>query len=507
MDYNMNVFLFGAWAFLIILATSLVYLIGKAKNFRQRLKWLIMVIAFLVLYLFNFYWVRDYFDSKVLIINALLIAVSIILGICIIGLALFSSIKNVIKISAAIFGKKAEKPYYLIIINLLLALLPLSSTGFLAFNYHKMTTNPPVSIKYEFVNINGSRIAFRNNQAIDFYGHLWWKTIKSGVLDKPEKLSVGKREILFLPGFGDDRSYRTEFYPNQTVHQGLLGEAAVFKIADREIKLARNSAAEFYANGAPASGELAEDLKWLIGKLRLHLLLPRGAQVSFYRNGALKSFPLSGDLTVTYKGVAIPLQKAQNSLQYTKLYPDGSLRKCYLGRDTKLPIGKRQVLFKAGEELTFYNDGSLRSGTLAEDAAVSLGEKHTTAYRDMEVMFYPDGKLKMTRYYLNKYVYTKTGEVFCQKESGDEYFRMMRKTQSAATRVFGRELWEDECQKILAANRIEIDPDFEDPGILIMFDDGKRSGLKVKKVLFIEPVTVRINNKVVHCKPFEWVKI
>lgn len=500
---------FGAGAFMVLTASAFIYLVVKSRNFYLLLGWLIPVIVLLIFYQLIMNWAGMQRNAPSLgiaiVIGFLLACVIVILGIWVIGLAWPSAIKDLIKTIIFIVNNGVQKPG-LLITGLIIPLIPLLSMVYVGLSYQKYSANP-IPIEYKTINVNGSGINFCNDYAIDYYGFLWWGTVKSGILDKPQRLLVGGQKLLFLPGFENDRTYRIEFHTNQSVSKGLLGETAVFRKGNHQIKLEQNSEAEFYPDGAPAEGELAEDIKWYVKKLGVNFLLRSGERVAFYSNGSLKSFRLSDDLIVNCNGYSLPLQKVENSFQDTKLFSNGSLRECYLKQNTRVWIGNYPLTFKAGERLSFYKDGSIRGGALAEDGTVSLGEKTATVYQDMELAFYPGGKLKTVRYYDGILVFAETGTIFYQNQWNDERFRLEQKPLTDVSEVLGLELWNDDCRRILSANRIEIAPDFKDSEILILFDYGDRFSHMVKRILFIDPVTVRIRNKIINCRSFEWLKI
>ncbi len=503
------IFNFGAGAFMVLTSSSLIYLIIKSKKLYFLLGWLIPVVLLLIFYKLIMNWAGAQRNAPsvgiAIIIGSLLACVIVILGVWVIGLAWSSAIKDLVKTIIFIVNNGVQKPG-LLISGLLIPLVPLLGLAYVVLSYPKYADDP-IPVEYKTVNINKSSIDFRKDYAIDYYGLFWWRTVKSGILDKPQRLSAGGQKLLFLPGFENDQTYRTEFHPNQSVGKGLLGETAVFRKGSHQIQLEPNSEAEFYPNGAPAKGELAEDIKWQVQKLGVNLLLRSGKRIAFYPNGGLKSFPLTDELVVNYNGYSLPLSKAENSFQDTKLFSDGSLRECYLKEDTRLMIGEYPLTFKAGEGLTFYEDGSIRGGTLAEAGTVSLGEKTVTVYQDMELKLYPGGKLKMLLYYDGILVFTETGTLFYQSHWGDQRFRPEQKPLTDASTVMGLRLWNDDCRRLLSANRIEIDPDFIEPEMLVLFDYGDRSSNTVKRILFIDPITLQIKNKVVHCRPFRWLKI
>lgn len=521
----MDVFTKGGIFAWIVLIISFIYLIVRSKENNVVMLWLIPVTILILAVIFFTNWLGVKSDEmlvsggpgkyfgvfflhllKIIITGlAYLYVVSVLYGLA----SIFSAI-DIVKYIRMLQNGELKLFSDLHTIRFLLSILFLS--GMLALFIRYGASN---WLAYQPVKIKGSQIVSMKD--MEFYKIPFRRILHSCVLTKPQKLPVGKRLIQFKPGFDYEK---TSFYMNGNVRRGYLDESVTFILQNNKIELEQGEFAQFYEDGNPAEGILAETILWTPKNWETPLTLEQGNWVAFYRDGSLRKFPMNQNLTIKLGIGQVRVQKT-DPWYSTEIYPNGKFKRFRVAAEIPFKVGDKIMTVQSGSEAELYEDGSFKSGFFTETTPIFLNDEPLPMQKETKLIFYPNGIIKgIINPYSTAYFHP-DGSIFCEAQSGEEFiyknetiftssqdddtFLGFNDSDHKNVSFMGFHFMD--CGYLLEKNRIELDPEYEENNLLICFDFNNYEAKEVDRIQFTEPVTFRFNGKPFSARPFEWVRL
>ncbi len=508
---------------IIIVIINYCYLLCHSKNFSDSLKYTIPLFLFILYIIFIFIFFNaagdqagDYARGYAPVASVMLILPVFMILILVLE---FAVIRNLIRDIGQFFS--AGRKWNLISI---LAFLSILAHAAGIFAIAEMKSNPDRTSTFS---ISGRKVSFNGRYGIEYQGNFWNSSIKEGVLLNDAILPVGNKTLLFSAGDP------VRFFGNGSVKSGCLAENTDITAGSKTLKFRRYEKMDFYQNGNVRKGLIAQNAGFELKSLNKNIRLYKDTFVSLYEDGALKEFEIMEPMTLNAGNKKIHLKGSEfGGKKYggdTSLYHNGSLKSGILAGDISMEIGNQTITFKKDSRIDFYPDGSVKRGVIKNEVTFIVnGTDYYTAEKNTGVLFSEDG-LSICLRNLYSVFYLRPDEhlnVICQKGGGSYIYKnktiyigndetvFVHQSDPTSAKYIDENIKIDsigylyqDCAERLENNGIEVLPEFEDPEMVIMFRYSDVGSEQIEEILFLERTVISFRDKIIECKPFQWVHL
>ena len=312
-------------------------------------------------------------------------------------------------------------------------------------------------------------LSFPNPMVLSFldepFNHYSVTQISFSPDGKVENLSLGdftkirllNDEMDFCPG------EQIQYYESGEIKMCVFAEETDLTVSKNEFCFKPGWVVCFYKNGNVMNGNLGERTEYQHNADKF--LLADSSLISFYENGNIAGISLELDCTVHTQKQILKVKAVANPFAPDVLfYPDGKLMKCFLAQDTDLELNGKSSMFSADTGIIFNTDGTVFAYETDKDRKATISGK---------------------TFLLPAYTWVISPE---------------QRSETVEAIGFGA----DKLNTHLKIETVGTDLTFIKFAQIESLDDNKYD---IDQVLYLQDTTIKIDDKTIECKSFQWAKV